>query len=204
MCNAELFLRYLIHECNIDQLKTNKDVLLLVNNIKKTYDLTNDNYITELFNGIPIVFEKITINDLINACLDKLGHFNKKLISDKFILSQGIWFTDDEKEDLVEYDENGKLRNRIEVMKERLFLNNIRLRVDQKGFSYKEFRALTNLTSFPKFSSLPTATLQLLRDKVLLLLDNELNYHINKWEEIKTEIQKVAEYKKFTLDENSK
>lgn len=203
-CNTELFLRYLLHECNVEQLKTNKDVLTLINAGKRSNGITDDDYITELFDGIPVVFEKIKINDLLNACFDKLGNFSKKLISDKFILSQGVWLTDDEKEDLIEYDENGKLRNRLEVMKERLFLNKIRLRIDQRGFSYKEFRALINLTPFPKISSLPTTTLQLLRDKVLLILDNQLNYHIEKWEGIKSQIKKVAEYKKFTLDENSK
>lgn len=200
-CNTELFLRYLLHECKVESLKTNKDVLDLINESKKR-GLINENFITELFSGIPVVFEKITIGNLIDACIDKLGSFNKKLISNKFILSQGVWLTDDEKEDLIEYDENGKLRNRLDVMKERLFLNNIRLRIDQKGFSYKEFRALINLIPFPKISSLPTATLQLLRDKVLLLLDNELNYHIEKWEIIKLQIEKVAEYKKFELNEN--
>jgi hypothetical protein len=51
----------------------------------------------------------------------------------------------------------------------------------------------------PKYSSLPTATLTLLRDKILLLLENDLNYHINRWMGLKTQVEKVAEYKKFNL-----
>jgi hypothetical protein len=46
---------------------------------------------------------------------------------------------------------------------------------------------------------LPTVTLKLLRDKIFLLLDNDLNYHITKWTTIKDQIEKVAEYKGFTL-----
>ena len=51
----------------------------------------------------------------------------------------------------------------------------------------------------PAISSLPTDTLRLLRDKVFILLDADTDYHIAKWEEIKSNIEKVAEYKKITL-----
>ena len=121
------------------------------------------------------------------------------MISDNFILSQGIWLTDEEKADLTEYDENGQMRPWMEVIKERLILPNIKLRVDPKGFSYAEFRALIHLNPLPKISTLPTDTLRLLRDKVFILLDTDTDYHINKWETIKSNIEKVAEYKKITL-----
>lgn len=87
----------------------------------------------------------------------------------------------------------------MEVIKERLILPNIKLRVDPKGFSYSEFRSLIHLSPLPKISSLPTDTLRLLRDKVFILLDADTDYHITKWEEIKSNIEKVAEYKKITL-----
>lgn len=84
-------------------------------------------------------------------------------------------------------------------MKERLFLNNIRLRINPKGFSYKEFRALIQLPQMPKISSLPTATLKLLRDKIFLLLDNDLNYHIDKWTNLMNNIKEIAKIKGYTL-----
>ena len=106
---------------------------------------------------------------------------------------------DDEKKELTEYDSEGNMRKWLDVVKERLFLNNVRLRIDQKGLSYSEFRSLVQMDKLPKISSLPTATLKLLRDKILLLLDSDLNYHIDKWTAIKEQIEKVAEYKKITL-----
>ena len=121
------------------------------------------------------------------------------MISDKFILAQGIWLTEDEKKELTEYDSDGNMRKWLDVVKERLFLNNIRLRIDQKGLSYSEFRSLIQMEKLAKISSLPTATLKLLRDKILLLLDNSLDYHIDKWLNIKNQIEKVAEYKDITL-----
>ncbi len=65
----------------------------------------------------------------MSACFDRLDVINRKMISDKFIISQGIWLTEDEKKELTEYDENGQLRKYLDVIKERLFLNdNIRLK----------------------------------------------------------------------------
>ena len=87
----------------------------------------------------------------------------------------------------------------MDVIKERLILPNIKLRVDPKGFSYAEFRALIHLNPLPKISSLPTDTLRLLRDKVFILLDADTDYHIDKWEVIKDNIERVAEYKKIPL-----
>lgn len=114
----------------------------------------------------------------MDACFDKLNVLNKKMITDKFILAQGIWLTDEEK---IELTEVGKARNRMEVIKERLCLNpDIKLRVSPTGLSFTEFRSLVQLSSLPKISSLTTIALKTLRDKILLLLDNDLDYHINK------------------------
>ena len=136
----------------------------------------------------------------MSACFDRLNVINRKMISDKFIISQGIWLTEDEKKELTEYDENGQLRKYLDVIKERLFLNdNIRLKIDSRGLSYNEFRNLINIQNFSKTSIIPTATLKLLRDKVLLLLDNDVDYHINKWMSIKKNIEIVAQKNNYEL-----
>lgn len=197
-CNAELLKRFLLYECEVG-FKTNKDILDYVLAAKKQYGASDSDYITVIISGVPAVYEKVTINDLLNACFDKLDAINKKMISDKFILSQGIWLTDDEKKELTEYNSDGTMRKWLDVVKERLFLNDIRLRIDQKGLSYSEFRSLVQLDKLAKISGLPTATLKLLRDKILLLLDSDLNYHIDRWIGIKEQIERVAEYKSITL-----
>lgn len=197
-CNAELFKRFLLYECNVG-FKTNKDVLDYIIAAKKQYNAADSDFVRDIITGLPTVYEKVTINDLLNACFDKLEPINKKMISDKFILSQGIWLTDNEKKELTEYNLDGSMRKWLDVVKERLFLKDIRLRIDQKGFSYSEFRALIQMDKLPKVSTLPSDTLKLLRDKVLLLLDSDLNYHIDRWLILKEQIEKVAEYKGINL-----
>lgn len=197
-CNVELFKRFMVHEANVG-FNTNKDLLDYILAAKKQYNAVDTDSISVIMSGVPVIYERITIGDLLNACFDKLGTFNKKLLSDKFILSQGIWLTEDEKKDLTEYESDGTMRKWLDVVKERLFLANVRLRIDQKGLSYSEFRSLIQMDKLPKISTLPTATLKLLRDKILLLLDGDLNYHIDKWLDIITQLEKVAEYKGITL-----
>ena len=84
-------------------------------------------------------------------------------------------------------------------MKERLFIDGGYFRVVPTGLSYAELRALLNLEQRTRVSSVPSATLTLLRDKILLLLDNDLEYHIKKWTNLKEQIENVATYKGWTL-----
>lgn len=203
-CNAELFLRYLLYDCNIDILKTNIQIIDFIRQNKaNNSNLTNSNSVSCLFTSLPVEFETVTIGQLIDACLDKLEIVNRKMLPDKFILSQGIWLTEDEKEDLLEFDENDKQRPWLDVVKDRLLLTNVKLRVDPRGFTYGEFRSIIHLEPLSKISKLPSDTLRLLRDKVFVLLDSDVDYYINKWMDIKTNIEKVAQYKGFQLTQRS-
>lgn len=83
-----------------------------------------------------------------------------------------------------------------------MFLNNnVELRFNPQGLSYSEFRSIVRLEGRPKFSTIPTNTISLLRDKLLLLLDHDLEYHINKWEVLKEKLEAVAMQKGFILKE---
>ena len=198
-CNSELLRRYLQYELAVDMFKTNKDLLDFIMKFKEANHVTNEDNITVMFSNLPKEFETLTIGDLIKACLDTCEPINRKLISNDFIMSLGIWLTEDEKRDLTEYDENGKLRPWVEVMKERLFIDGGYFRVTPTGLNYSELRNLLNLESRSRVSSTPSDTLYLLRDKILLLLDNDLEYHIKKWEGLKEQIEKVAESRNLVL-----
>lgn len=80
-----------------------------------------------------------------------------------------------------------------------MFVDGGYFRVCPTGLSYSELRSLLNLEQRAKVSGIPSNTLRLIRDKILLLLDNDLEYHIKKWNTIKEQIEKVAEYKGYKL-----
>lgn len=195
-CNAELFYRYIIYEMNIPTLKSPKDLMEFITAYKTQNKVANTDYVTEIFENIPKIFETVTIEKLLSAILDTLDVLNKRrLISDKFIISLGIWLTDKEKQDLAEFDEKGNPRNRLDVIRERLILNNVKLKLCPSGLNYTEFRNLVTLKAISKYSQISTDTLKLLRDKVLLLVNNNLDYHIEKWNMIKSQIELVAKSK---------
>ena len=120
-CNAEMFLRYILHECDIDILKTGLQVADFIRNGKSSNNLSDDDPVTSIFGSVPHDYQTVTLGQLMKACFDKLGVINRKMISDNFILSQGIWLTEEEKQELTEYS-NGKIRPWLDVIKERLFL----------------------------------------------------------------------------------
>lgn len=201
--NTELLLRHILYDCNIDGLKTNKDLLDYINAHKKANNVSNSDSVSTIFSGLSDTYSKITIDHLLSACLDALPAFNRKLISDKFILSLGIWLTEQEKKDLTDYDSEGKFRNRKDVIKERLFLNpNVDIRFNSRGLTYNEFRSLLRIEGYPKFSTMTTDVISLLRDKVLLILDQDLEYHIQKWSMLKEKLELVADQKGIKLNAN--
>lgn len=199
-CNSELLLRYIQHDLAIDIFKTNKNVLDYINKFKEANHLTNSALITEMFSMIPKEYETLTIGDLLNAALDICEPINRKLISNKFIMSLNIWLTEDDKRELTEFDSEGNLRPWIQVMKERLFIDKGYFKIDPTGLNYSELRSLLNLQPSTHVSIIPTNTLILLRDKILLLLDNDLEYHIKKWTSLKSKIEQVADFKGWRLE----
>ena len=199
-CNTELFIRFLIHECNTE-IKTRLDLLNFINRKREesSDDVLNES-ISILFNGLDPIYEKVTVRRLMDACFDKLDILNRKIITDKFIISQGIWLTDEEKVDLTEMDENGRIRDKRDVIVERLNLTpGVQLKFNPTGLTYTEFRSLVQLGFSQKISSLSTTTLKTLRDKILLLLDNNLNHHIKKWKMLAKNIERVAEARNIQL-----
>ena len=97
--------------------------------------------------------------------------------------------------DLTVKDENGKVKDRIEVIKERHNLRpNVNLRPNFKGLTYTELRAMLNLKT-KKYSDLSTDQLLVLRDKVLFRFEEEIDFHISQWEERIRQLEEVAQAK---------
>lgn len=210
-CNAELYLKYLEEGdpatnakpyprfSYFQALKTfleqNKEVL--PKEVWATTPIT-------VISTTPPEYAEITIDMIYKACLDALGAFNKKHITNNFLCNMGLWFTPQEMKDLHEVDENGNVIDRLKVVETRLQLrNNISLHINPRGLSYKEFRAMYKLQS-KKYSELTKDQLTILRDKILFKLEEEVQYHIDQWLERMRQLKLVAGSKGITLkdDEN--
>lgn len=208
-CNAELYLRYLEDgnpengRARYPRFSYLQDLREFLNNNKEVFprEIWKEVPITEATNGIPEEFTNLSIDMVLDACLDTLGRFEKKHITLNFITKLGLWFEPQEMKDLTEKGENGKTRDRLEVIRERLNLKNTtKLRLDPKGLNYCEFRAMVSLKS-KKYSDLTTDQLLTLRDKVLFRLEDEVNFHASQWEARMEQIRKVAESRGITIND---
>ena len=202
-CNCELFFRWL-------KTAYQKDRFAFVSEIKKVIEknpsVSNDlkEYpISGLVNGIPSEFANLPVSLVIDGGLDKLGKFDKQHITLTFILKQGVWFTSEELKALTITDENGVVRDRLEVVKENLALkSNLPLRVTPKGLSYAQLRSMTTLKS-KKYAELTTDQLQLLRNRMLFALEDDCRFHISQWESRMEQILMVAEAKGYTINKDA-
>lgn len=196
-CNAELFLRWI-------EATTKSPRFTFMTSLRTFLDNNSQIKPSEMYAGdavgqCPQEYVRVPINLVIDACLDKLGKLERKHITLKFILKQGLWFTQEESKDLTEKDENGNIKNKIDVVRERLGLNpSIKLFINPKGLSFSQFRAMINLRS-RKYSELTSMQLETLRNRILFSLEDDIRYHIRQWEGFKERIEKVAEYKGYVI-----
>lgn len=207
-CNVELFLRKLESGSICADGKSYprylylQDLRSFINAHKDQFpsnELKNIS-IAACTNGLPREFERISIDNVLSACLDTLGYFDNKHITFSFILNLGVYLTPNEMKEFTEKDKDGNTRSKLEVIKERLNINsNVRLIVKPSGLNFTELRAMVGLRS-KKYSELTTDQLSTLRNKVLFRLENEIMFHISQWETRIEQLKKVAEIRGITLE----
>lgn len=194
-CGAELFLRYIEQEKG----KSRFTIVGMILDFKKVNaEALKDKNPTlgDMFDNIPDEFSKIPLSIVIDGCLDKLGTFNKKHITRTFILKQGIWLTPTESKDLIEPDKDGGVRDRIEVVRERLNIKDIeKLYINSKGLNYTQMRAMLNIRPNKKYMDLTTIQLETLRYRMLFNLEETVKEHISAWEHRMEEIEMVIKIK---------
>lgn len=208
-CNVELFLRKLESgEICADKKAYPRhlymqDIRAYMNMHKEDFPANelNNISIAACTGGLPREFERISINEVFEGCFDGLGKFDNKHITFSFLLSLGIYLTPNELKEFDEKDKDGNTRSKLEVIKERLNIkSNIMLTVKPTGLNFAEFRAMLNLKP-KKYSELTTDQLTALRNKVLFRLENEVQYHIEQWENRINQLKKVAESKGIVLND---
>jgi hypothetical protein len=206
-CNVELYLRKLN-----EGVLTNgepyprhlycQDIMSCIRQNKETFpqsELKNLS-IGMITGGIPREFDRLSIASVIDGCLDQLGTLQTTHITYNFILNMGIYLTPAELRDCNEKDAEGNRRKKPDIIKERLGLKpTARLTIKPSGLSFSEFRSMIKLRS-TKYSDLTTEQLVTLRNKVLFRLEQEVNFHIDQWEDLVRKIEAVANYKGIVLN----
>lgn len=190
-CNAELFVRWIEKETKSPRFTFMMSLRAFLDNnpaIKPSEVCVGD----AIAGNCPSEYAELPINLIIDACIDKLGKFDRKHFTLTFILKQGLWFTQEESKDLTEKDAQGNIRNKLEVVKERVGLKpSINLYINPKGLSFTQFRAMINLRS-KKYSELTTSQLETLRNRALFALEDDVKYHMEQWFNRESQILKVA------------
>ncbi len=196
-CNAELFIRYIEKEEKIPRYSFMASLRTFLDNnpsvgLDAPVGLSICNLDASEYSSLPLGL-------VLDACLDTLGKFDRSHITRAFILKQGLWYTPEESKELTEHASDGSLRDKKEVVKERLGLQpNISLYTSPKGLTYSQLRAMINLRS-KKYSDLTTQQLETLRNRILFSLEDDVRFHIKQWETRKSQIEKVAAAKGFTI-----
>lgn len=206
-CNTEIFLRKLEKGSISADGKPYPRYLFLQdlsaflasNQIQFPKDKYKETSIAYCINGLPREFERLNIDIVRDALLDQIGYFDNKHITFSFIIKMGVYLTPEEMREFSQTDENGNRRSRLEIIKERLNINpDVHIVVKPSGLSFTELRAMLGLR-YKKYSELTTDQLLTLRNKVLFRLEQEVEFHISQWEDLKSKLEKVAEAREIEL-----
>lgn len=201
-CNAELFIRYLQNpDDGVQSYPIHsflQDLRTLLNKPENLAILPRSAWATTSISvvmKVPDDFRKLSIDIVMDACLQNLGMFRKKHITLNFLTKMGLWFTKDEiKEYLTQVDEEtGEPKDRLQCVIDNLSLRpDVKLYTNYSGLSYLEFRAMYQLHDM-RYCEMSLIQLKTLRNKVLFKLEDDVRFHIATWEEKKAQIEKVCE-----------
>jgi hypothetical protein len=148
------------------------------------------------FVGVDSQYAKLPIKLVQEGCLQRLGKFDKSHITLTFILKQGLKTSEEDEQELTEYvlDAKGNQVKRpmLEVVRERLNIaDHMKLKVDAKGLTYSQLRAMLNLKN-RYYNELTGEQLKTLRNRILFSLEDDVTFHIHQWETRKEQIKEVA------------
>lgn len=136
---------------------------------------------------------------ILDGAQKKLGRFNRQHITMSFILKQGVWFSKEERKYYDQLTKNTK--EKLELVKKDLKIPSGNYQIyfnETTGMTVKELKAILPL-KVKKYDELTDDQLHILRNKLLFAFEDMVSFHILQWEERKAQIQKVAEFKGFTL-----
>lgn len=156
----------------------------------------------------PQQFSDITIKEVMQACVGALGIFDSRYMTKGLIFRQGIaLLKKDIKQLLPSKEEYSEISSRyknpkdvptgkkmtIEVIKLRLGLDKSSpIFLNPTGLTFEEFRSMIYISKGMRYSDMTTEQLTVLRNKMLLILENEVYKHIKQWNTRMNQLKAVA------------
>lgn len=205
-CNVELLLRYYENSYKRDETRgaiSRSNLNLKLRQLKANNPEIEDWTIvpvTQIASDLPEEFHNINISDLLDGCIDYLDTFDKKHLTITFITKMGLWFTKSEENELK--GENNSNIERLKIARERLRIpSKLPLKINGKGLSYHEMRAILTLPKRQKYSNMTTEQLVTLENKILPRLQREIDGHIYSWKRLQHQIRLVAKDKGINLND---
>jgi len=203
-CNAELAIRWFLQKTydNGNPVYSRFSLLNELNEqLEKNKVNIPDDYIVRLedfYSGLPVDYQRIPVDNILRGCKDLLGKFNRKHITKAFIIKQGIWFTREEIEGFKEVEKAENINEILTLVKGRLGIGkDIFVPIKSTGLSYEQFRSMINLKVNKKYSELTTCQLETLKNKILFVLEEDVNRHIEQWQVLMKQLEEVAELKQI-------
>lgn len=200
-CNCELFLRWLESEKKYPRFTFITTIRNVLDSNKDTIPSPESAPISIIVGGCPDEFANLPISLVMDGAIDRLGRMDKKHLTLTFILKQGLWFTPEELKEFTIKNEDGTIKDRIVLVKERLGLKpDAGVYLTPKGLSFNQLQSMITLRS-KKYSELTSDQLKTLRNTVLFSLGEEVRFHAQQWEDRIKQLKAVAEARGIVLEE---
>ena len=199
-CNAELFIRWLEHDKDTPKYVFMTALRNFLDNNPKieledgTFIDTKKASIAIAVGDCPKEFMSLSIELVLDACLDQLGRFSKQHLTLSFFLRQGIYLSPTDKQNIKPN------MSKSDYVKQYLDIKaNYDIPISHKGLTLKEMKAMISLPRSAKYSELSTVQLETLRNKILFLLEMDVRFHISEWEMRERQLKLVAKARGFNV-----
>lgn len=213
-CTVAMFMKWIKARYKKSDYDLHKTLRSFVeNNVAECPDIENMPISRCIGDICPQQFSDIMIKEVMQACVGALGIFDSRYMTKSIIFRQGIALLKKDIKQLTpsreEYMEIASRYNDkkdiptgkkmvLEVIKLRLGLDrSSAIFLNPTGLTYEEFRSMIYISKGMRYSDMTTDQLTVLRNKMLLILENEVYKHIKQWNTRMNQLNAVALLKGF-------
>jgi hypothetical protein len=134
---------------------------------------------------------------VIDGCMENLGVLKNKNLTVNFIVNYGVWIR---KDDTAMLDNHYPGINSIKtkIINYLSWPPNTKVRISPKGLTLNQIRFIASVKD-TKFNKMTTDQLTLLRNRILIDIEDHLKKKATFWSRKINEIKAVAEKREITL-----